>query len=459
MTATKNMSMARARLTRSVTRRTLLAGGSAGLASLVIRSLRAQAAGAPPKRLLIVHRPCGTVPELFFPTSTSADFELPPILTPLAPLRKEMVVLRNVTCPRDPAWIGDKPSAGLIAMMSGRKFGFRDNGSDNGDPNAKNIVAADKTIDQLLLESAPALQGLPSIQSTASSASIGGLPGSKVMSYTGFDQPLVPQRDVTALVQGFFGVAPFEGMRRADNEAVLDCISEDLTRLQDLAPASQKDKLAQHRQSLLALRSPDPGGNNPNAACEVPSLEPFPAPREGATPEEAEHFTVIQNQFAFIQAAFQCDFARVATFSFAPCYSDLRFTKIIDGLSHGDGHYTMSQDTSAKADLARIDQAYCEQLSLGLQRMKNTKEGNGTLLDNTLVVFLSECGISNTHSIEAVPVLLFGGKNLGLKTGQCLELDGRPMNDVWAAVCDAFGAEAKFGDPAFGTGPVSGLFG
>jgi hypothetical protein len=57
-----------------------------------------------------------------------------------------------------------------------------------------------------------------------------------------------------------------------------------------------------------------------------------------------------------------------------------------------------------------------------------------------------------------MPVLMFGGKNLGLQTGQHLQFGGRYMNDVWAAVCGAFKAPASFGDPAFGNGPVSGLF-
>jgi hypothetical protein len=90
--------------------------------------------------------------------------------------------------------------------------------------------------------------------------------------------------------------------------------------------------------------------------------------------------------------------------------------------------------------------------------MEAIPEGNGSLLDNTLVVYFSECGYCVTHAIESMPVMLFGGKNLGLQTGQHLEFGGRYMNDVWSAVCGAFGLDAKFGDPALTKGPVSGLF-
>jgi hypothetical protein len=57
-----------------------------------------------------------------------------------------------------------------------------------------------------------------------------------------------------------------------------------------------------------------------------------------------------------------------------------------------------------------------------------------------------------------MPVLMVGGKALGLKTGQHFHGGGRYMNDIWAAVCGAFGIEAKFGDPAFAKDPASGLF-
>jgi hypothetical protein len=74
------------------------------------------------------------------------------------------------------------------------------------------------------------------------------------------------------------------------------------------------------------------------------------------------------------------------------------------------------------------------------------------------VVFFNECAIGNTHSIENMPVLLFGGKSLKLQTGQHLHFGGKYMNDVWAAICGAFGAPASFGDPAFASTPASGLF-
>ena len=94
--------------------------------------------------------------------------------------------------------------------------------------------------------------------------------------------------------------------------------------------------------------------------------------------------------------------------------------------------------------------------------MKNTPDVNGTsLLDNTLVVFFNECSNGADHALDDMPVLMFGAKALGLRRGSNLRFGGkRYMTDVWASVAGAFGAPiVRFGDPAWGSGALSGLFG
>src|SRR5262245_22546297 len=140
------------RPTPNLTRRALLGSIAAGGAGLYLRPLLAQEAGAAPARLLIVHRPCGSRPEQFFPSGGETDFTLTPVLEPFAALRAEMLVLGGVNCPRDPGWPGDQHAAGLITMMTGKRFMEIPGTDAAGDPNAKNIVGADQSVDQLLLE-------------------------------------------------------------------------------------------------------------------------------------------------------------------------------------------------------------------------------------------------------------------------------------------------------------------
>ena len=461
--------MTRSIFAQSVARRTVLAGVGAGVVGALLRPLQAQEAGAPPTRLLIIHRPCGTVLENWFPTGDDArNFTLPSILTPLTAFREQMIILDDTTCPRETTWPGDQHAAGLITMMCGKKFVSIPGTDASGDPNAKNIVAPDKTIDQHLLSTVPGLQGtrIPSIEATAYPSSEGGLPSFKVKSYEGNNKPRFPESNPQDLFARVFtdpneGLTPEQIALKLDQrKSVLDRVHADLTRLQGLIPASQKPKLESHLASIQELeKALQPGvGGMPAAMCTKPTLAQPGAGLPGATSDESSHLTVAQNHLSIIQTAFQCDLTRVATFTFAHGNSELRFPMIDAGVTKANGHHSTSHDPSAVPDQARIDQLYCEQLAALLTKMQGVQEANGTLLDNTLVVFFNEVSHGNEHTIDRMPTLLLGGKSLGLQGGQRLKYGGRYMNDIWAAVCGQFGAPAQFGDPAYTQGPVTGLF-
>ena len=108
---------------RRFRRRAFLSGGlGVGLASLLLRQLEASAANGPPTRLLLVHKPCGTIPARFFPSGgTATNFTLGPITAPFEPLKGDMVIFDNVTAPRDGGWQGDRHGAGLICMTTGSR--------------------------------------------------------------------------------------------------------------------------------------------------------------------------------------------------------------------------------------------------------------------------------------------------------------------------------------------------
>jgi Protein of unknown function (DUF1552) len=464
--------MNRTILAKSVARRTVLAGVGAGVAGLLLRPLQAAETGVIPKRLLFVHRPCGSVLEKFFPAVGS--FTLAPIIKSFEPLKNDLVIVNGINCSRDPNWESDKHAAALIAMMSGKKFQFIGATNSSTDPNAKNIISQSATIDQYLLQKVPELQvpggRVPSIQSTAYGPSSQGLPSFSVMSYSGAKDPLngamFPEYDAGVLFKKLFvnenaGLTPAQiTAKNAMNKSVLDRVHADLNRLSALVPASQKPKLDSHLAGIQALEQSltAGGGTTPGKECKAPTLAALSDPPSGVTADEAHHLAVAQNQLAVIQTAFQCDLTRVASFSFAHGNSGLRFNKIDPTVDKGDGHHGVSHDTSAAAAQERIDTIYCEQMSAFLQKMKAIPEGTGSLLDNTLVVFFNECAVGNTHSIENMPVLMIGGKNLGVQTGKHVHFGGAYMNDIWAALCGSFKIEAKFGDPAFAKGPVTGLF-
>ncbi len=456
-----------------IPRRAMLAGIGVSAAGMFLRPLFASAAGNSPTRLLIVHRPCGTRKETFFPTQGGLkDFVLPSITQSFQTLRNDMVILQGISCPRDNNWIGDKHSAGMITMMSGRRF-IGIPGTDsivgaNADGNAKNVVAADKTFDQLLLEKSLKVQGtkIASLQSTAFRPSSVGLPSFRVMSYNKANGPLFPESRPSVMFDSIFGSgvglsADALARLRAQNKSILDFVNGDLTRLRGHVPASQLGKLDTHLSAIEALQAGvATSGVAPGAQCSKPTQVSLPATSGDLNIDEAQHLAVAKNQLAIISAAFQCDLTRVATFSFAHGNSTLEWKKMSQGFpDFGGGHHDISHNTGATAAQARIEQIYCEQLATFLQGLKAIPDGDGNLLDNTLVVFFNEVSDGNSHGTDNIPLLMFGGKSLGLQAGQHLHFNNRYMNDVWAAVGTAFGADMKtFGDAAYSTGPVPGLF-
>ncbi len=453
-------------------RRAVLAGLGSGAAATCLRPLvgRAQAA-APPQRLLIIHRPCATVPAQWWPTGGVTTWTASPILSELSALRNEMVILNGINCPRDPNWPVNKPAAGMLAMIApppASDVGWpATTPGTNNDPNTSAITAPDQSIDQLLLDHVPALQGggIPSLQlavsSTAGAASLASVSYEKPAGQA-LATPLRGESDPSAALKTLLGALPDPATTKALNQSLYDFVRSDITRLRDRSPASQSPKLNAHLEALKQLAA-----QLDAASCAVPTLGPLPTTSAalGATLEEIRYTEVCKQQMQVIKAAFECDLTRVITLTFGTAQSGLRFSNILppNAVSSVDGLYGLSQDTSAAASLAAIEKFFAATTAQLLLELKNTPDpaGGGSLLDNTLVVYWSETSLANTHAVENMPILVFGGKFLGLQGGSFLTFYDRTMSDFWVATAHAFGYQAltAFGAPEWNRGTLPGLFG
>ncbi|GAC1351438.1 MAG: DUF1552 domain-containing protein [Polyangiales bacterium] len=451
-------------------RRTFLAGLGVTSVGALLRPIIASAGGLPaPTRLLIVHRPCGIREDKWWPTATAttSSYTLSQTLKSFAALQGDMVVLKGVNCPRLQAWSGDKHGAGLMGMMSGLRPVFMPGTSaaEMADTNNKKLTAGEKTIDQVLVEKSPLFQGtpIPSLQLTAYSQSTQGANHAtlSVMSYSGSNMPLWPEGIPQHAFDAIFKTTALGANGKSQKQSVLDFVNADLKRLRTQVPSSQFAKLDSHLDGIDRLRKKL---TDTAKACAGPMIH---ASASGAS-DEALHPNNCQDMLAIIKTAFECDITRVATFTFAHGNSGITFYKIINALNDHEGHHNISHSGSADAFTAQeaIDKFYCDRLAETLLDMKNTKDpfGSGeSLLDNTLVVFMSECSEPNSHKIEDIPVLLFGGKNLKLKTGQFVKYTNALMPDVWSAITNAMGLKgySMTVDKELNhtVSPVTGLFG
>ncbi len=443
-------------------RKFLQFAGLGALGTSILSSLIARAQAGAPKRLLLAARPHGSIAAEFFPQGGSAtSFQLPSITSPFEPVKSEMVMLTNLSNPRRESWAGEH-DAGLFGMTIGRE------GVATGIGNG--AVGTGISVDQWLAQSSPALGGTlkHSIQLAASpeSAPGGALnPGLRILSYSGGGTTgaMDPEtRPDVALSNLFANVAPSTGgapgndaaqaRARQLNRAVLDQLVQDASRLKAKVPVSQQPKLDEQLSALADLTRQNDAVATSTAGCATPTLAPLPG---GA----AAHAAQSRAMFQIMKGAFLCDITRVASFSFAPEQSSMPFNDIIPNeVKNPDGHHDISHagDTGERG---AIDKFYCSLFAELLLDMKNTADGPGTsLLDNTVVAFITAIDDGNGHGTDNMPVALFGGKSLGLAQGRIVDAGGRTMNDVWTAVAQAFGVAGNFGDPALVTGPLSGLF-
>jgi len=163
-------------------------------------------------------------------------------------------------------------------------------------------------------------------------------------------------------------------------------------------------------------------------------------------------------QTDLLSVAFGCDLVRVASLQFSDGINTIRFPwvgSMMEGhaLSHsGDG------DPAARQQLILRHRWYVEQIARLLDRLAATPEGDGSVLDNTLIVWGSEIGTGNSHSHENIPFLLAGGAGGAVKPGRYLDFGGRSHIDLLVSVLNAMGIESEtFGHPDFVRGPLPGL--
>src|SRR5258708_6726475 len=281
----------------SILRRTFLAGLGTTAAGALLRPMMAHAAaGTSPQRLLIIHRPCGSRLEKWFPpTGGLKDWGGTPLLQPFvdAGLRNKMVFMKGVDSPRIQDWLGDKHGAGMLSMIAPP---IPDKGPQSwpiipgydpkalSDTNAKFFTAPALSIDQELQQNVPVFQGTQ-IKSLQLGSSLQSMKGTgdhclRVISYADFNQPLWPESRPQVAFDNIFGMA-MTGLDQAaidranaQNKSVLDFVSGDVTSLRSRAPSSQYKKLDSHLTAIRELESNLNGVGS--KSCTKPTLAALP---------------------------------------------------------------------------------------------------------------------------------------------------------------------------------------
>lgn len=385
----------------------------------------------------------GTIFDAWRPTGGEEDFQLQGILASLQPFRDKLLVLEGLDqTVVTQGWISGHDPA-MASLLTGVEI-MQDDLFEHGQTTYG--WAGGISIDQAIAEHLAGQTAFASIEAGVRADQ--SMPNFR-MSYKGAAQPVAPENDPTALYARLFGELDLDDAElarlRARRGSAIDYVLEDLAALQATVGTDDRIKIEAHLQAArdIETRLDDLG------ACAGPM-----APAAGFDPLAEESFVPVGDaHMDLLVEALACDLTRVASLQWHNEGSTQRFT----WLGHTEHHHALSHAGQAQP-LVEIYTWYAERMAYLLDRLDSIPEGDGTLLDHTVVAWVTPMGHGDTHSSANLPVVLAGGGGGFLRTGRYLDLGGRSFNDLLVTLGNAMGLPIDtFGDPSHCTGPLLAL--
>jgi len=399
----------------------------------------------PRQRLVVMFSPNGTIPPAFWPEETGADFTLKEIMTPLESFKSRMLVLHGLS--NKVRGDGDGHMRGMSCLLTGIELfpGNIQGGSDTPAGWASGI-----SIDQEIRNH---FQSREETKTRFGSLEFGvGVtdradPWTR-MSYAGPNQPVAPISDPYQMYQKLYG----QLKDKESLQSVLDDVRADLKKVRKLISAEDRRMLQEHEALVRQMEKEISDTGRQKLRVGPPSLE------EGVADQNDNVPRLSRMQIDLLVNSFVNDMARVATLQYTKSVGQAR----MNWLNIADGHHGLSHEpdknTEALDKLTRINKWFASELGYLLQRLAGTPEpgGEGTLLDNTMVVWTNELGKGNSHTLDNIPFVLIGG-GFGFQMGRSLKLDKTPHNRLHLALAHGAGHRIEtFGKPSLCEGgPLS----
>ena len=451
-------------------RRTFLKGLGATLALPVLEAMRplmAQGAGAGfPVRIAMLYMPNGVRQDRWTPEGSGSRFKLSPILSPLEKHREDLLVLTGLQ--NKASFSGDghyvKTGGWLTGTTIAKTTGSDINaGGISMDQIAAQTIGRDTKLPSLELGTEPVATGIDTnVNYTRLYAS-----------HVSWKTPTVPlpcEINPRVAFDRLFRTRSANGEKQAaDQQSVLDLVRDDAKRLQTKLGASDRQKLDQYLESIREVerrieqeaKQLGAGENlSPELGKQLDALDKRISKAMGKASREEElnslprfdHGEHSRIMLDLMVLAFWSDSTRVSTFMFGNDVTNRNFS-FIDGVN--GGHHSISHHQNSDSQLdqyEKINRWHTEQYAYMLERMKAIKEGDGTLLDHSMVAFGSPIRDGNSHNPRNVPIVVAGKAGGKLRSGRHLEFDeGTPLCSLWLSMLEMAGAPtSKLADATTG---------
>jgi hypothetical protein len=435
-------------------RRAFISGSGAAVIGLPLfeafepKSARA-ASGVP--RFLSFFVPNGKHMPFWKPTTQGDSYELTPTLKPLEALKSKFLLLSGLDNKGAARRVGGDHARGTGSFLTCTNIHTSAEISSGMPPNGVSV-------DQVIADQVGSATRIASMQLGLTNQGRDQGYGAEFIQNVSFDKngrflPKTVQVDkaFNTLFEGFDPTASAADIerRRLLKASVLDFAGEEAKALAPTISRSDNLKLDQYLTSIRELeqRLQNDSGLGGGAACANAQKPTNPS----AIPDH------VRGMLDVMVLGLQCDTTRVISYMLGNGGDGA-----IGGfpwLDISDHHHAIAHHMGQAANhekIKKVDLWEVQQLAYLLGKLDAIAEGNGTLLDNTLVLYSSEISDGNRHNHDDLPVLLAGGKNLGIRGGRHVMYDKKPIASLYLSLIHAMGATAtQFGDD--GTSPLPDL--
>lgn len=448
------------KLPLQLNRRAFLKGagalGAASLALPILPSLANTQETNFPKRLVIFMSGNGTIADNWTPQSTDGYItEMSTILEPLDRHRDDLIVFEGLDIlaglPTHQARSGfHAHERGLGAILTGT-------GLAAGDMEARSGYARGISIDQYIANGMAGETGLHSLQVGLVTRRHGrGWYNRDTMTYAAPEQPIFYESDGARLFTKIFGedIAQAETYARTQSRrrSILDFLKDDLASVERRLSSEDRQRLEQHHTAFREL--------------ETQLEEPAPSCGDGEQPTlsnwlDASRMDPI-SEFQINQTvqALACDRTRVATLQYGKGLGAVGLQPIgRTGSWHAYSHEGDSNQ-EARQILTEVNRYIATRFAHLLDEMKAIPEGDGTLLDNSVVLWVNELGKGNNHDFHDAPVVIAGNLQGFFETGgRHVTVGLRAHNDLLMTLAHGFGHTemTEFGIPELCSGVIEEL--
>jgi len=431
---------------KHLSRRTFLRGTFGATMALpfldaMVPALTAQGltAAAAPFRFGVVYLPCGVYPDTWHPAQTGSDFEFKPVMQPLEPFRNQLVTISKMKAP----W-GESVHVGASSAFLNGTGPIVARG---GTGDAFGQIASKKTVDQYIADKNAGDTPLRSIEvgtedmGTAAGA-CDGFPCTffDTLAWREDTRPLPVSINPRVTFERMFGETGTPERRKArlkEKQSLLDSVNDETSKLRGTLGAQDRAILDEYMSNIRQVEE-----QLDRMEKRLGTLTGNPESPIGLPEAFDDHMTVT---YDLMHLALQGDISRVFTFMIGHEPTDRSYAHIgVPETHHSISHH--GNDAEKLAKYAKIGTYQIVKFAEFLEKVRNTKDGDGNLLDHSMFYWGSGMSNGNAHDRSNPPAVVIGGAHGRLKGNRHIEAKEQPTANLLLALAHIGGVEVeKFG--------------